>query len=156
MSDGALMRYQHLAVFVPELHSAEAYYRELFDLAVILREAPIPGAGSDDWAQLPPDKGWADAEAAGVEIGMVALGRDDFVLALFPGQPSSGQVFAVGVVMTESQIAGVRSRLTEDEEVRAFEPGWLDFVDRHRLHWQLASTGRFVGSGDAVGRWLEV
>jgi catechol 2,3-dioxygenase-like lactoylglutathione lyase family enzyme len=99
------MRYRHLAIFVPELRSAEAYYREVFNLDVIVREAPPPGRRFNEWGQLPLDKGWVDAEAAGIEIGMVGLGRDDFVLALFPGEPSPGQVYAIGVVVNEAEIA---------------------------------------------------
>lgn len=87
------MRYRHIAIFVPELHSAEGYYREIFQLDVIGR--PVD-SGFEEWAQLPRHKGWADAEAAGIEMGMVALGRDDFILALFTGEPSPGQVYASG------------------------------------------------------------
>ena len=59
------MRYRHIAIFVPELQSAEVYYGEIFGLDVIVREGPV-GPGSEEWAQLPRDKGWADAEAAGI------------------------------------------------------------------------------------------
>jgi len=38
--------------------------------------------GQEDWATLPLDKGWEDAEAVGTELSMIALRRDDFVLAL--------------------------------------------------------------------------
>jgi hypothetical protein len=150
------VRYRHLAIHVPDVRAAEVYYCGLFDLAVMFREAPIPDTGADGWAQLRPDKGWAEAETAGVDIGMVAMGRGDFVLVLFPGQPTPGQVFAVGVVMTEEEIAGVRSRLTDDTQVLSSEPGWLDFVDPYQLHWQLARTPRFVGSGEAADRWLDM
>ncbi len=148
------MRYRHLAIHVPDLRAAEAYYCGLFDLEVMFREAQGTD-GADDWVQLRPRQGWAEAEKAGVDIGMIAVGGDDFVLALFPGQPSPGQVFAVGVVMTEEEIAGVRSRLSSDARVVSSEPGWLDFVDRYQLHWQLAYSPEFVGSGDAAGRWLD-
>jgi len=149
------MRYRHFAIHVPDLRAAEAYFCSLFDLAVMFREAPVFDGGRVDWVQLRPGTGWAEAEKAGVEVGMVALGSDDFVLVLFPGQPSPGQVFAVGVVMTEELIAGVRSRLTSDDQVLSSEPGWLDFVDRYQLHWQLSSSPGFVGSGETADRWLD-
>jgi catechol 2,3-dioxygenase-like lactoylglutathione lyase family enzyme len=78
------MRYRHLAIQVPDLHRAEAFYRELFELEVMFREAPT-SADDDAWAQLRSGVGWAEAEAAGVDIGMVALGRGDVVLAYEPG-----------------------------------------------------------------------
>jgi hypothetical protein len=148
------MRYRHLAIHVPDLREAEAYYLGLFELSVLLREALASGGEPDDWVQLRPDQSWTEAEAAGVEVGMVALSSNDFVLALFPGHPSPGQIFAVGVVMNEEEITGVRSRLTDVEHVLSFEQGWLDFVDRFQLHWQLAASPDFVGSGDATDRWL--
>jgi catechol 2,3-dioxygenase-like lactoylglutathione lyase family enzyme len=150
------VQYRHLAIHVPDLRAAEAYYCELFDLAVMFREVPIPDGGADNWAQIRPGKGWNEAEEAGFEIGMVALGREALVLALFPGEPSPGQVFAVGVSVTEEEIAGVREGLPDDTQILSSEPGWLDFVDRYRLHWQLAASSRFVGSGDAAERWLDI
>ncbi len=149
------MRYRHIAIFVPELYSAEGYYREIFQLDVIVREARV-GRGLEEWAQLPRDKGWADAEAAGIEMGMVALGRDDFVLALFTGEPSPVQVYAIGVVVTEAEMAGVASRLPDDTRILGSEPNWLDFIDRHQFHWQLATGSEFRGSGDRNGLWLNV
>jgi catechol 2,3-dioxygenase-like lactoylglutathione lyase family enzyme len=149
------MRLRHLAIHVPDLRSAEAYYLEIFDLAVTVREGARARGGPGDWAQLPPDKGWAHADAAGIEIGMIALARDEFVLALFPGQPSPGQVFAVGVVMSEMGIADVASRIPDDTLVLASEPTWLEFIDRHQLHWQLTPSTRFVGAGDSADRWLD-
>ena len=50
------MRYRHLAIFVPELRGAEAYYREIFHLDVIVREARAPGS-FDEWGQAPARQG---------------------------------------------------------------------------------------------------
>ncbi len=149
------MRFRHLAIHVPDLLESEAYYCGLFDLQVMFREALVSDGGAVDWVQLRPGQGWAEAETADAEVGMVALGRDDFVLALFPGDPSPGQVFAVGVVMTEEEIAEVRWRLADDTQVLSSGPRSLDFVDRYQLHWQLASSSEFVGSGEIADRWLD-
>lgn len=89
-------------------------------------------------------------------MGMVGLGRDDFVLALFAGDPSPGQVHVFGVVMTEAEMAGVASRLPDDTKILGSGPNWLDFIDRHVLHWQLATGSEFRGSGDRDGLWLKV
>lgn len=147
------MRYRFLAINVPELRSAEAYYRALFDLGVMFREARVSEA--DDWLQLRPGQGWADAEAAGMATGMVALGRDDVVLALFQGRPRGGRLFAVGLLLADEEIAVVRSRLG-DSDVLSSQPGWLEFVDRYGLRWQLAASPEFVGSGTSAGRWLDL
>jgi catechol 2,3-dioxygenase-like lactoylglutathione lyase family enzyme len=150
-----MTRIRHLALFVPELRAAEDYYRALFDLEVVGREAPLDPA-ADAWATLPADRGWDDAAAAGIELGMVALRRDGFVLALFPGPAGSGQVFAVGLVMEAGELAAVEDRLGDEAVVGATTPSWLAFVDRYGIHWQLATGERFSTQGEMHGRWLEV
>ena len=80
------MRFRHIALLAgDDLRGAEEYYRRLFDFEVVLREGPLEPGGPDAelWGQLPPDRTWDDAEKAGVEIGMVALERDEVILALF-------------------------------------------------------------------------
>ena len=87
-------------------------------------------------------------------MGMVALGRDDFVLALFTGEPSPGQVYAIGMDVTEAEMDGVVSRLPDDTRILGSGPAWLEFIDRHLFHWQLATGSEFRGSGDRNGLWL--
>ena len=53
-------------------------------------------------------------------------------------------------------MAGVVSRLPDDTRILGSEPYWLDFIDRHLLHWQLATGSEFRGSGDRNGLWLNV
>ena len=70
---------RHIALIVPDLRAAEAYYQRLFEMALIGREAKL---GDGRWHTLPFDKSWEDAEAAGIELGMLALRKGEFVLAL--------------------------------------------------------------------------
>ncbi len=152
------MRFRHIALFVgPRLRQAERYYADLFDMRVSIREAPVGGDGAEatDWAQLPPDQGWDDAEAAGAEIGMVVLERDDVILALFAAQADGRQFYAIGLVMEPDEIIDVRRRL-EDETVESSGEGWLAFVDRFGVRWQLSDTAPFLGAGMTSGRWLEI
>jgi catechol 2,3-dioxygenase-like lactoylglutathione lyase family enzyme len=74
----SLRSFTHLALRVEGLREAEAFYRELFLLEVAFREAETP----EGWRTLAPEADWADAEAAGVELGLVMLYRDGFRLAL--------------------------------------------------------------------------
>jgi hypothetical protein len=140
----------------PDLRGAEAYYANLFELDVVLREGPLESGGPDAglWGQLPPEKSWDDAAAAGVEIGMVALQRDDVILALFAVPPTGVGVYAFGLVMDEPGIERVADRL-EGETIESHENGWLAFVDRMGVRWQLSSSAPFRGAG-ADGSWLEV
>lgn len=144
---------RHFALFVPDLRAAEAFYQPLFGMKRIGREAQL-----DDglWYSLPPDKGWDDAEAAGIEPGMLALRRGAFVLALFQGDAQPGQVYAIGLSMPPEEIAGVRARLPANAEVEVDEPKSLVFRDPYGITWQIDRGGEFRTSGEFTGRWLAV
>lgn len=62
-----------------DLRDAEDFYKRIFSMDLLFRGGKL---GQEDWATLPLDKGWEDAEAVGTELSMIALRRDDFVLAL--------------------------------------------------------------------------
>ncbi len=81
--------FRHVALVVPDLRQAEQYYLSLFDMELIGPEAELEDG---KWYTLPPNKGWEEAEAAGIELGMLALRKGDIVLALFPGSAPPGQV----------------------------------------------------------------
>jgi catechol 2,3-dioxygenase-like lactoylglutathione lyase family enzyme len=145
---------RQIAMFVPELRTAEAYYQELFAMELIGREA-LRNDGL--WHTLPTDEGWDHAEAAGIALGMVALRSGALVLVLFPGDPQPGQLYMIGLNMFPDEIAGVRGRLPADAEVWQDEPEALTFRDRYMITWQIYATGaEFRSSGEAQGRWLDV
>jgi len=147
------MRYRHVALFVgDDLEAAEAYYVRLFDMDVIVREGPLP---TGEWGQLPGDRTWADARAAGTPIAMVALQRDDVILPLFAAAPTGERFYAIGLVMTAEEIDAVASRL-EAEMIEEQRADWLAFIDRHGVRWQLSTTAPFRGAGERAGRWLDV
>jgi len=151
-----IARFRHVALYVPGLRDAEDYYTALFGMTVLFREAPLGEAGAATWATLPPDRGWDDAAAAGVTLGMVALQRDDLVLALFPGTGSGEQIHALGVVMDDEAIDEVAGRLPPGVSPVSHRRGSLEFVDRYRIRWQLYSRPTFRSSGDIFGRWLDI
>ena len=147
--------YPHIAITVPDLEEAEAYYRDLFGMEVITREASTPEGD----AQLPHDKGWDDARAAGIDLTMLALRRDQFVLALFDesvaadrGLDVPRRPLFVGLRMSAEEISALRARVGE-----AWEDDNEGFRDRYGIFWQPDIGGtEFLGNGDARGRWLEV
>jgi catechol 2,3-dioxygenase-like lactoylglutathione lyase family enzyme len=145
---------RHIAIFVPDLRQAEAYYQSLFDMELIGREAEMEDGL---WYSLPFDKGWEDARAAGIELGMLALRKGRIVLALFAGDAAPGQIYAIGITLPLEEIAGIRSRLPSDAEVEMDEPGSLGFRDPYQIIWQISVPGtEFRTSGDYAGRWLEL
>lgn len=153
---------RHIALVVPDLREAEAYYRPLFEMQLIGREAQL-----DDglWYTLPFDaaqdrpfdKSWDNAEAAGITLGMVALRKEDFILALFQGERPPGQVFAIGLHMPVDEIARVRTRLPAEAAVLDDRPGSLTFRDRYQIMWQLSVPGnQFCTAGEFANRWLQL
>jgi catechol 2,3-dioxygenase-like lactoylglutathione lyase family enzyme len=148
-------RASHVAITVPDLEHAEAYYQALFDMEVVTREE----LGPDGDRQLPRDKDWSDARRAGIDLYMVALRREGFVLALFDeASPFIGELglrpyrpLFIGLDMPADEIARVRARLPGedwDEESGGFR-------DRYGVGWQFGN-GTFSGTGDRIGRWLKI
>jgi catechol 2,3-dioxygenase-like lactoylglutathione lyase family enzyme len=146
---------RHIALFVPDLPAAEEFYRHVFDSQLLMRESEL-----DDglWYTLPPDKGWPDAEAAGIKIDMIALKRDEFILALFRGQPDPrATILEIGVSMPPAAIAALRDRLPETAERIPHEYGDLMIRDPFGYVWHLWPAGTpFVSNGESSGRWLKV
>ena len=145
----------HLALFVSDLRRAESFYRRLFEMQLIMREAE---QADGRWYTLPPDKGWDDAETAGIALDMVALRRDAFVLALFRGKPDPRRtVLEIGVSMPAGDIAAVRGRLPDTVNLVYHEYGDLMFDDPFGYRWHLWLEGEvFRSNGESAGRWLEL
>lgn len=146
--------YRHIALVVPELRASEDYYQTLFDMQLIGREAEL---ADGQWYTLPFNKGWEDAEAAGIRLDMTALQKDGFVLALFRGNAVPGQVTFIGLNMPAQEIAGVRSRLAQQPGANDFSPDFLEFIDPYGITWQISLPGsEFRTSGVFANRWLEL
>jgi len=144
---------RHIALVVPDLRTAEAYYQPLFEMQLIGREAQL---GDGLWYTLPFDKNWEDAEAAGIELGMLALRSGAFVLAIFQGEAPLGQVFAIGLHMSGREIAKVRGRLPRDAEVLEDGSNSLVFRDPYQITWQISVPGtEFSTAGDFADRWIK-
>jgi len=142
------MRYTHVALHVDDLRAAEAFYRQVFDADVLFREAH-----DGVWRTLPPDAGWEDAERAGTELHMVALGRDGIVLPLFAGTPTRR---IIGIEASLDELESMRRRLPEDARLIGETAQTLVFSDPFDVEWQVRAGGGFQSSGELHGRWLVV
>jgi catechol 2,3-dioxygenase-like lactoylglutathione lyase family enzyme len=145
----------HVALFVPNLRQAETFYQHVFNMQLLMREAELD---NHLWYTLPTDKGWADAEAAGIELGMLALRRDAFILALFQCRPvPQDTVLEIGISMTAEAIAAVRNLLPNGVEIIKHEHGDVLFRDPFGYLWHLRLAGKaFQSNGESSGRWLKV
>ncbi|HSN93738.1 MAG TPA: VOC family protein [Anaerolineaceae bacterium] len=143
----------HIALFVPDLQEAERFYKHLFDMELIGREIENEeGMGYT----LPFDKSWEDVKAAGVDLHMLALRMGSFVLAMFKGAQAPGQVYVIGLGMTEEDIKAIHSRIQDGNFATQFRPDYLEFVDPYQITWQIAVNPIFRTSGDFAGRWIEI
>ena len=143
----------HIALFVPDLQEAEKFYMDLFDMELIGREIE---KDNGLWFSLPFNKGWEDAKAGGIELDMTALRKGNFVLALFRGTQSYGQVFVIGLKATKEDIKTIHDKLTPDIEVEEFHEDRLEFIDPYRITWQIAVEPVFLTSGDFTNRWINI
>ena len=145
---------RHIALFVPDLRTAERYYQSIFNLELIGREAEL---ADGLWYTLPFDKGWDEAVAAGIKLDMLALRKDEFGLALFRGDATPGQVNVIGLRMPLEEMARVRARLPGDTQVLEDEPDYLEFRDPYLITWQMMlPESKFSTSGVFANRWLKL
>ena len=145
---------RHIALFVPDLRSAERYYQTIFDMELVGREADL---ADGMWYSLPFDKGWEEAEVAGIEPGMVFLRKDEFGLGLFRGDGSPGQIYLIGLKMPMVEIAKVRARLPENTQVNEDAPDSLEFRDLYQITWQIVlPESKFSTAGVFANRWLKL
>jgi catechol 2,3-dioxygenase-like lactoylglutathione lyase family enzyme len=144
---------KYVALYVSDLRAAEDFYRDALGVELLFRETEREG----QWWALPTDRGWDDAVAAGVEIHMVALRREELVLALFRGAPSSGTVHEVSIGLDPHEIDGLTERRPEGMEVVEQADGFLRFDDPFGFRWVLQRPdAEFRSSGQIAGRWLDV
>jgi catechol 2,3-dioxygenase-like lactoylglutathione lyase family enzyme len=147
------MKCKHVAIFVSDLRTAEAFYHRVLAMDVLFRESDVGGV----WYALPSDKGWDDAEQAGVELAMSALRRDGFVLALFRGSPQPGTVREICFALAGDEIEAIAARLQEEAIVPEREHHWLRFDDPFGFRWTFQEAHvPFRSSGEIADRWLEV
>jgi catechol 2,3-dioxygenase-like lactoylglutathione lyase family enzyme len=145
---------RHIALFVPDLRVAESYYQSIFDMGLVGREAELPDGL---WYSLPFDKGWDEVEAAGIELGMLFLRKDEFGLGLFKSNAPPRQVNVIGLKMPTEEIARVRARLPDDTQVLEDEPDYLEFHDPYQITWQIMlPESKFNTAGEFANRWLKL
>jgi catechol 2,3-dioxygenase-like lactoylglutathione lyase family enzyme len=146
------LAYKYVALHVPDLRAAETLYRHVLGLELLFRESQ-----SDDgtWHALRPELDWEDARSQGIEVGMVALGRDGFVLALFRGLPAPGTIYEICVGVATEEIEQIGARAQERALVQESNRTFLRFRDPFGFQWAVQPLdARFRSSGDIAGRWL--
>lgn len=146
--------FRFIAITVHDLKKAEQFYREVFDMEIIGREAMLEDGL---WYTLPFDKGWNEADSEAIDLGMIALRKNNIVLVLFRGEPAYGQIYAIGLSLPAEEIARVKLRLTDEVEETEASSTYLSFRDPYQITWQISEPGvEFRTAGDFAGRWLKI
>ena len=141
----------YVALYVPDLEAAETFYRGAFGLELLFRESE-----QDDgsWYTV-RDLDWGEIGRQGIPVAMVALQRDDFVLALFEGSPSAGTVYEICLAVDAAEVESTKARLSGDAVIEESADGWLRFVDPFGFRWAVRSRDiPFLSNGEIAERWI--
>lgn len=137
----AIRGLHHLVIRVDGVPEGEAYYQELFDMAVLFREGML-----DDAPGTVPEKvEWEEALSAGVSPSMSFLGRDEFNLAVaaVEGNLGGGRVDHVALEVDEASFDSITNRAeTLGCEVEQNEPHHRIIRDRFGFEWELNAKPR--------------
>jgi catechol 2,3-dioxygenase-like lactoylglutathione lyase family enzyme len=143
---------KYVALYVPDLRAAEAFYGRVFAMTLLFRESEQEGG---TWCTLRDELEWEDAEAAAIRIDMVALRRDAFVLALFRGKPAPGTVLELCVGLPLDEIGALSARLPPTATVIESRPDNVRFEDLFGFRWAVQrADASFRSSGEIAGRWI--
>jgi catechol 2,3-dioxygenase-like lactoylglutathione lyase family enzyme len=143
---------RYLAILVPDLGAAEAFYTRAFDLELRFRESK---QGDESWYTIRGDLGWDEIAQQGISVDMVALGREEFVLALFQGSPREGTLYEICVAVEAAEVEATRGRLPDHVVVEESAPRWLRFVDPFGFRWAVRDRDvPFRSSGEIAKRWI--
>lgn len=134
----------HLVLLVDDVPNGESYYRELFDLTVLFREAALDG----EPGTVPEEVSWDEALDGGVTPYMSFLGRDEFYVAVASaeGQQGTGRLDHIALAVDEEAFDVITERADSlgcDVEENA--PHHRVFLDRYNVKWELNAKPRPPG-----------
>ncbi|WP_254547202.1 VOC family protein [Halomarina pelagica] len=131
----------HLVLSVDDVPDGESYYRELFDLAVLFREAGIDG----DPGTVPDDVSWEEAINRGVTPYMSFLGRDEFYMAVadISDQQGTGRLDHIALAVDDEAFDEITERADSlGCNVEENAPHHRVFLDRYDVEWELNANPR--------------
>lgn len=143
---------RYLAIHVPDLGAAEGFYTRVFDLELRFRESK---QGDESWYTIRDDLRSDEIDQRLITVDMVALGREEFVLALFQGSPREGTLYEICIGVDAAEVEATEARLPSDVVVEESAPGWLRFVDPFGFRWAVRDRDvPFRSSGEIAERWV--
>ncbi|SEP12951.1 hypothetical protein SAMN04487948_11581 [Halogranum amylolyticum] len=134
----------HLVLLVDDVPDGESYYKELFDLGILFREAAFDG----ERGTVPDDVSWNEALQKGVTPYMSFLGRDGFYLAVAgaSGQQGTGRLDHIALAVDERAFDTITERADAlGCNVEENAPHHRVFLDRYDVEWELNAKPRPPG-----------
>ncbi|WP_336361775.1 VOC family protein [Haladaptatus sp. ZSTT2] len=134
----------HLVLLVDDVPGGESYYKELFDLELLFREAALDG----EPGTVPDDLSWDEALREGVTPYMSFLGRDEFYLAVAGAsdQQGTGRLDHIALAVDEEAFDAITERAnTLGCNVEENAPHHRIFLDRYDVEWELNAKPRPPG-----------
>lgn len=147
----------HVAINVPDLVEAEAFYTEFFDTGIAFRQTPIDG----EWHTLPSEVDWPTAEEAGYEPRMSFIQKDDLFLALQVPASSEhhqeDQSYHVGLEMSSAELEDILLRADElnCKILHQHDTGAL-IEDTLGYEWDIAVDWDTYRSATPSGPWIDI
>lgn len=131
----------HLVLLVDDVPDGESYYRELFNLEVLFREAAL----DDEPGTVPENVTWNEALNRGVTPYMSFLGRDEFYMAVASAaaQQGTGRLDHIALAVDDRAFDVITERADSlgcDVEENA--PHHRIFTDRYDVEWELNAKQR--------------
>ncbi len=149
----------HIALRVPTLREAEAFYQRLFGLSVAWREAPV----GDTWRTLPDGATWDDAETAGIALRLVMLYDRGFALALEASDDatSGGRLSHLGLQVSAEELARLRRVASEMGcTVTVHRAAVAIIDDPYGVRWEVTTDAYddppHMSTGARTGNWLDL
>jgi catechol 2,3-dioxygenase-like lactoylglutathione lyase family enzyme len=160
----AYRSWTNIALATGTLRDAEEFYAALFGMEVAFRETET----ADGWRTL-RGGGWAAAQAAGLEPGLVQLRRDGVVLALEAAAPKpaaedgrprtreDGSALShIGIAVDPADLAALRGRAPDlGCTIVTSRDSLLVIDDPYGVRWEVTTAKELSSTGDRSGRWLD-
>lgn len=134
----------HVVLLVDDVPDGESYYRELFNIDVLFREAAL----DDEPGTVPEDVTWEEALERGVRPYMSFLGRDEFYMAVASadGQRGTGRLDHIALAVDDDAFDEIPERADSlDCHVDQNAPHHRTFIDRYDVEWELNAKPRPPG-----------
>jgi catechol 2,3-dioxygenase-like lactoylglutathione lyase family enzyme len=147
------MDFTHIGLVLPDIRQAEDFYRSLFGMEVVCREAITPAG----WKTLDQSIGWERANELGLDIAMIVLAKLPFALAI--ERSNAGEVVApshTGLFIAEPAFSKVKTEVLQmGLPYKSDIPQRFVFTDPFQVWWEITSDTKLYTARDRGAGWID-